>query len=299
MPAASWSAPGAHQESSSQKATYGVRLTSAPRLRAGAPRLCRSASSSTSGKWRRTASEVWSLEPLSTTTTGGGGTNSRSRRSVSSSSPRRFRVAMTTVMAPSNGAPPATVSLASATPTNRCAPLPSVRPGGYVATTVRRVESAPHGPPGGGEAVQSSTSCLRCSCPPRSSGVSGSAFPKRRRWYSAAVGIREGEQDQGGRMRILGVNAVFHDPAAALVVDGVVVAAAEEERFSRRKHGKRPVPFSTWELPEQAARWCLAYAGLTPGELDAVAYSFDPRLCQPADRLGLSDPWGWLRQQYA
>ena len=54
-------------------------------------------------------------------------------------------------------------------------------------------------------------------------------------------------------MRVLGVNSVFHDPAAALVVDGVVVAAAEEERFSRRKHGKRPVPFSAWEQPELAA----------------------------------------------
>ena len=54
-------------------------------------------------------------------------------------------------------------------------------------------------------------------------------------------------------MRILGVNAVYHDPAAALVVDGEVVAAAEEERFSRRKHGKRPVPFAAWELPELAA----------------------------------------------
>ena len=54
--------------------------------------------------------------------------------------------------------------------------------------------------------------------------------------------------------RVLGINAVFHDPAAALVVDGEIVAAAEEERFSRRKHGKPPVPFSTWELPEQAIR---------------------------------------------
>ena len=55
-------------------------------------------------------------------------------------------------------------------------------------------------------------------------------------------------------MRVLGINAVYHDPAAALVVDGALVAAAEEERFSRRKHGKRPVPFSAWELPELAAR---------------------------------------------
>ncbi|HTF58756.1 MAG TPA: carbamoyltransferase N-terminal domain-containing protein, partial [Actinomycetes bacterium] len=63
-------------------------------------------------------------------------------------------------------------------------------------------------------------------------------------------------------MRVLGVNAVFHDPAAALVVDGQVVAAAEEERFTRRKHGKLPVPFATWELPERSAAWCLAEAGL-------------------------------------
>lgn len=54
---------------------------------------------------------------------------------------------------------------------------------------------------------------------------------------------------------VLGVNAVFHDPAAALVVDGEIVAAAEEERFTRRKHGKEPVPFATWELPVQAMRW--------------------------------------------
>ena len=79
---------------------------------------------------------------------------------------------------------------------------------------------------------------------------------------------------------VLGVNGVFHDIAAALVVDGVTVAAAEEERFSRRKHGKVPVPFSTWELPELAARWCLEEAGLTPADLDAVGYSYDPALAR-------------------
>ncbi|HEX5565607.1 MAG TPA: carbamoyltransferase C-terminal domain-containing protein [Streptomyces sp.] len=100
-------------------------------------------------------------------------------------------------------------------------------------------------------------------------------------------------------MRILGINAVFHDPAAALVVDGRTVAAAEEERFSRRKHGKRPVPFSAWEMPEKAAAWCLEHAGLTPGDLDAVAYSFDPALAAPAEALGLHDPWDHLRQEYA
>ncbi|CAL9343447.1 carbamoyltransferase family protein [Streptomyces sp. enrichment culture] len=100
-------------------------------------------------------------------------------------------------------------------------------------------------------------------------------------------------------MRILGINALFHDPAAALVVDGHVVAAAEEERFSRRKHGKRPVPFSAWELPEKAAAWCLERAGLRPQDLDAVAYSFDPALARPADEMGLRDPWDHLRLTYA
>jgi carbamoyltransferase len=100
-------------------------------------------------------------------------------------------------------------------------------------------------------------------------------------------------------MRVLGINAIFHDPAAALIVDGQVVAAAEEERFSRRKHGKRPVPYSAWELPVQSAAWCLEYAGLTPGELDAVAYSFDPGLCRDAADLGLKDPWDHLRVDYA
>src|SRR4051812_33305740 len=76
--------------------------------------------------------------------------------------------------------------------------------------------------------------------------------------------------------RGLGINAVFHDPAAALVIDGEVVAAAEEEGFSRRKHGKASVPFSTWELPELSLRWCLEKAGIKPNELDAIAYSYDP-----------------------
>ncbi|MER5375584.1 carbamoyltransferase C-terminal domain-containing protein [Streptomyces sp. NPDC002553] len=100
-------------------------------------------------------------------------------------------------------------------------------------------------------------------------------------------------------MRVLGINALFHDPAAALVLDGRVVAAAEEERFSRRKHGKRPVPFSAWELPELSARWCLEHTGLDPADLDAVAYSYDPELALAADRLGLDDPFDHLRQEYA
>jgi len=100
-------------------------------------------------------------------------------------------------------------------------------------------------------------------------------------------------------VRILGINAVYHDPAAALVVDGEIVAAAEEERFSRRKHGKRPVPFAAWELPEGSAAWCLAEAGIRPADLDAVTYSYDPALVVPPEQLGLHDPWDHLRTSYA
>src|SRR6266496_1842697 len=100
-------------------------------------------------------------------------------------------------------------------------------------------------------------------------------------------------------VRVLGVNAVFHDPAAALVVDGRIVAAAEEERFSRRKHGKRPVPWSAWELPEQAMRWCLEEAGLRPADLDRVGYSFDPSLCVDLAELGITDPGDRVRIDYA
>ena len=98
--------------------------------------------------------------------------------------------------------------------------------------------------------------------------------------------------------RVLGVNAVFHDPASAVVVGGRVVAAAEEERFTRRKHGKVPVAFSTWELPERSARWCLEHAGVTPEQLDAVAYSYDPGLAPARSEDVTADAWEGLRTLY-
>ena len=67
---------------------------------------------------------------------------------------------------------------------------------------------------------------------------------------------------------ILGLNAYHGDAAAALVVDGELVAAAEEERFNRVKHCAG--------FPAEAARWCLADAGLDPTELDHVAVSRNP-----------------------
>lgn len=70
--------------------------------------------------------------------------------------------------------------------------------------------------------------------------------------------------------RILGISAYYHDAAAALVVDGRVVAAAQEERYTRRKHDAR--------FPANAARYCLEWAGLTPGDLDAVVFYDKPFL---------------------
>ncbi|MDR5781200.1 carbamoyltransferase C-terminal domain-containing protein [Caballeronia sp. LZ065] len=79
-------------------------------------------------------------------------------------------------------------------------------------------------------------------------------------------------------MYTLGINAVYHDSAAALVKDGVVIAAAEDERFTHVKHAKRPVPFSTWQLPFDAIDYCLKEAGIELADIDHIAYSYDPQL---------------------
>ncbi|HEY0847291.1 MAG TPA: carbamoyltransferase C-terminal domain-containing protein [Noviherbaspirillum sp.] len=79
-------------------------------------------------------------------------------------------------------------------------------------------------------------------------------------------------------MYTLGINAAYHDCSACLVRDGEVLAAAEEERFTRIKHGKRPVPFSTWQLPFHAIDYCLGEAGIALADVEHVAYSYDPSL---------------------
>ncbi|VUC26530.1 unnamed protein product [Clonostachys rosea] len=79
-------------------------------------------------------------------------------------------------------------------------------------------------------------------------------------------------------MHILGINSVYHESAASLIVDGKVVAAAEEERFSRVKHGKPAAVDNADELPLESIRYCLESAGIKPGDLDGIAYSFDPDL---------------------
>jgi carbamoyltransferase len=77
-------------------------------------------------------------------------------------------------------------------------------------------------------------------------------------------------------MYTLGINAAFHDSSACILKDGMLLAAAEEERFTHIKHGKRPVPFSTYELPFHAIDYCLRVAGLHINEVDHFAYSFNP-----------------------
>ncbi|HEX8609356.1 MAG TPA: carbamoyltransferase N-terminal domain-containing protein, partial [Pedobacter sp.] len=86
-------------------------------------------------------------------------------------------------------------------------------------------------------------------------------------------------------MYILGINAVFHDSAACIIKDGVLLAAAEDERFTLIKHGKRPIPFSTYEIPFHAIDYCLSVAGIHLSDVDHIAYSFDPNLLvEPSDR---------------
>ena len=69
-------------------------------------------------------------------------------------------------------------------------------------------------------------------------------------------------------MWVLGVSAYYHDSAAALIEDGRIVAAAQEERFTRRKHDSR--------FPAAAVRFCLRHAGISPDAVDHVAFYEKP-----------------------
>lgn len=71
-------------------------------------------------------------------------------------------------------------------------------------------------------------------------------------------------------MRILGISALYHDSAAALVIDGEITAAAQEERFTRKKHD--------FSIPENAIAYCLEEGRIKPDELDYVVFYEDPFL---------------------
>ena len=70
-------------------------------------------------------------------------------------------------------------------------------------------------------------------------------------------------------MYILGLSCFYHDAAACLLRDGVIVAAAEEERFNRIKHAAG--------FPAHAIRYCLEAAGVKANQIDHVAVARDPR----------------------
>jgi carbamoyltransferase len=70
--------------------------------------------------------------------------------------------------------------------------------------------------------------------------------------------------------KILGISAFYHDSAATISVDGEIIAAAQEERFTRKKH--------TEVFPVNAVKYCLEEAGVTIDELDAVVFYDKPLL---------------------
>ena len=71
-------------------------------------------------------------------------------------------------------------------------------------------------------------------------------------------------------LRILGISAYYHDSAAAILCDGHILAAAQEERFTRKKHDPR--------FPAEAVKFCVEYAGCEIGDLDAIAFYDKPLL---------------------
>jgi carbamoyltransferase len=71
-------------------------------------------------------------------------------------------------------------------------------------------------------------------------------------------------------MKILGISAFYHDSAAAIIEDGNIIAAAQEERFTRKKHDA--------SFPSEAVKFCLNYCGTTLNELDGIAFYDKPLL---------------------
>lgn len=75
---------------------------------------------------------------------------------------------------------------------------------------------------------------------------------------------------------ILGINSAFHEPAACLIKNGKIIAAVEEERFNRIRHGKFVLADSPHELPFSSINYCLKAAGITLKEVDYIGFSFNP-----------------------
>src|SRR5438067_1931872 len=71
-----------------------------------------------------------------------------------------------------------------------------------------------------------------------------------------------------GSTRILGISAFYHDSAAVLLIDGRIIAAAQEERFTRKKHDHH--------FPSNAIDWCLRAAGISALDMDYVGFYDKP-----------------------
>lgn len=75
---------------------------------------------------------------------------------------------------------------------------------------------------------------------------------------------------------ILGINSAYHESAAALLCDGILIAAAEEERFNRQKHAKHAKVHNPNVLPLESIKYCLKEAGICFSDVDHIGYSFKP-----------------------
>ena len=71
-------------------------------------------------------------------------------------------------------------------------------------------------------------------------------------------------------MKILGISAYYHDSAAAIINDGEIIAAAQEERFTRKKFDA--------DFPHHACKYCLQKSGFSLNELDAIVFYDKPML---------------------
>ena len=77
-------------------------------------------------------------------------------------------------------------------------------------------------------------------------------------------------------MYILGINSAYHEPSACLIKEGQIVAAVEEERFTRVRHGKPANLKNPHEIPEHSIRYCLDVAGIQLRDVDHIGYPFLP-----------------------
>jgi carbamoyltransferase len=78
-------------------------------------------------------------------------------------------------------------------------------------------------------------------------------------------------------MYVMGINSVFHDLSVCLLKDGVILMAAEEERFNRIKRGKKGGEDNPDELPLNAINYCLKSTGIALNDIEYIGYSLNPK----------------------